>query len=143
MACAIFSRQTIFVLCVTEKIFMSIKKTVLVVDNSIVIVDRLIPMLENMENIGIVIHAGTYQEAIEMLVEIRPDMILLDINLPDKNGIELLKKIREKDQEVIVIMITNYATPQYSRLCKKLGAQYFFDKSKDFELIADVIEEVY
>lgn len=119
---------------------MSIKKTLLVVDDSIIVVDRLVPMLECIENIAFVIHAGTYQEAIEMLAEFKPNIILLDINLPDKSGIELLKKIREKDQEIVVIMITNHATPEYEKLCKKLGAQYFFDKSKDFQLIPEVIE---
>jgi DNA-binding NarL/FixJ family response regulator len=122
---------------------MSLKKTLLVVDDSIVVVDRLIPLLESIENIAIVIHAGTYQEAIEMLSQIKPDMILLDINLPDKSGIELLKKIREKDREIVVIMITNHATPEYSKLCKRLGANYFFDKSKDFEMIPEVIQEEY
>ncbi|HSZ86145.1 MAG TPA: response regulator [Puia sp.] len=122
---------------------MSIKKTLLVVDDSMVVVDRLIPMLESLENIAIVIHAGSYQEAIEMITEMKPDLILLDINLPDKSGIELLRKIREKNQEIVVIMITNHATPEYSKLCKRLGAQYFFDKSKDFELIPEVIEEEY
>jgi len=119
------------------------KKTLLIVDDSIVVVDRLIPMLENLENIALVIHAGSYEEAIEMLAAITPDFILLDIQLPDKSGIELLREIREKDQEIVVIMISNHATPEYGKVCKSLGAQHFFDKSKDFELISNVIEEVY
>jgi CheY-like chemotaxis protein len=123
--------------------FMKRKKTLLIVEDSMIVVDRLIPMLESLENIAFVIHAGSYEEAIEMLAAIRPDFILLDIQLPDKSGIELLKEIREKDQEMIVIMISNHATPEYGNLCKRLGAQHFFDKSKDFELISDVIEEVY
>jgi DNA-binding NarL/FixJ family response regulator len=122
---------------------MKRNKTLLIVDDSIVVVDRLIPMLEDLENIACVIHAGSYEEAIEMLEQIRPDFILLDIQLPDKSGIELLREIREKDQEMVVIMITNHATPEYGKVCKGLGAQHFFDKSKDFELISDVIEEVY
>ncbi|HLY70958.1 MAG TPA: response regulator [Puia sp.] len=122
---------------------MNRKKTLLIVDDSIVVVDRLIPMLESLDNVAFVIHAGSYVEAIEMLAEIRPDFILLDIQLPDKSGIELLREIREKDQEVLVIMISNHATPEYGKICKKLGAQHFFDKSKDFESISEVIEEAY
>ena len=122
---------------------MSRKKTLLIVDDSIVVVDRLIPMLESLENIALVIHAGSYEEAIEMLAAVKPDFILLDIQLPDKSGIALLKEIREKDADMIVIMISNQATPEYGNLCKRLGAQYFFDKSRDFELIPGVIEEAY
>lgn len=138
----IFLSEAKFFLCGKSRIHEE-KKTLLIVDDSIIVVDRLIPMLESLENIAFVIHAGSYEEAIEMLAAIKPDFILLDIQLPDKSGIELLREIRGKDQEMIVIMITNHATPEYGNLCKKLGAQHFFDKSKDFELISDVIEEVY
>jgi DNA-binding NarL/FixJ family response regulator len=122
---------------------MNTKKTLLIVDDSIVVVDRLIPILENLENISFVIHAASYEEAMEMLGEIRPDLVLLDIQLPDRSGIELLRKIREKDQEMIVIMISNHATPEYGKLCKKLGAQHLFDKSSDFELIPEAIEDAF
>jgi DNA-binding NarL/FixJ family response regulator len=130
-------------LCPKIEMIMKKKKTLLIVDDSILVVERLIPLLEDNENIALVIHAGTYQEAIETLAEIKPDLILLDIQLPDKSGIELLKKIREKDQEIVVVMISNQATPEYVNLCKKMGAQYFFDKSRDFEMIPEILEAEY
>lgn len=121
---------------------MNTKKTLLLVDDSLVVVDRLVPMLESLENVAFVIHAGSYEAAIEMLAGIRPDLVLLDIQLPDKSGIELLKKIRETDKEMVVIMISNHASPEYGRLCKKLGANHLFDKSSDFELIPDAVQSV-
>ena len=64
-------------------------KTVLIVDDSILIMERMIEILEEIENISFVVHAGNYREGIEVLNQLKPDMVLLDINLPDRSGIEL------------------------------------------------------
>src|SRR5882757_3025608 len=107
------------------------KKIILVVDDSILILERMIPMLEEIANIQFVVHAGSYDEAIELLKGVTPDMALLDVHLPDKSGIELLRTIKEKYQQMVVYMITNNANDYYRDICKKLGADQFFDKSKD------------
>lgn len=115
------------------------KKVVLIVDDSIIILERMIPMLEEMENVQVVAHAGSYSEAVELIDGLRPDMVLLDINLPDKSGIEVLKKIKEINEEIIVLMITNHPSDYYRELCKKMGARFFFDKSIDLEIISEII----
>jgi len=115
------------------------KKIVLIVDDSILILERMISMLEEINNIQFVVHAANYNEAIELLKGLTPDMVLLDINLPDKSGIELLRKIKEEYKKIIVYMITNQANDYYKNICKKLGADNFFDKSTDFNLIPELI----
>jgi DNA-binding NarL/FixJ family response regulator len=115
------------------------KKIVLIVDDSILILERMIPMLEEVNNIQFVVHAANYSEAVELLKKLSPDMVLLDINLPDKSGIELLRTIKEQYQEIKVFMITNQANDYYRDICKKLGADHFFDKSKDFNLIPELL----
>lgn len=115
------------------------KKTVLIVDDSILIMERMIPILEEIENISFVVQAGTFREAIEVLNTLKPDMVLLDINLPDKSGIELLRVIREQKMEVTVLMITNHSEEYYLETCRKLGARDFLDKSKDMERISGVL----
>src|ERR1700704_3262958 len=115
------------------------KKIVLVVDDSILIQERIIPMLEEIDNIEFVTRAGSYYEAIEQLNQTMPDMMLLDINLPDRSWIELLRMVKEKYEHIIVYMITNRANQFYREICKKFKADYFFDKSKDFDLIPRVI----
>lgn len=115
------------------------KKIVLVVDDSVLIRKRIIPMLEEMESVQFVTYAGTYHEAIESMRKVIPDMILVDIHLPDKSGIELLRTVKEKYNDIIVYMITNRANEFYREICKKLKADFFFDKSKDFDLIPKVI----
>jgi DNA-binding NarL/FixJ family response regulator len=115
------------------------KRTVLIVDDSILIIERMIPLIEEIENISFVVHASSYKEGLEVLSRLTPDMVLLDINLPDKSGIELLRLIQERHLEVAVLMISNNADPYYRNICKKLGARYFLDKSTDIDLIPSVL----
>jgi DNA-binding NarL/FixJ family response regulator len=115
------------------------KRTVLIVDDSILIIERMIPLLEEIENISFVVHAASYKEGLEVLSRLTPDMILLDINLPDRSGIELLRVIQERHLEIAVLMISNNADQYYRNICKKLGAQYFLDKSTDIDLLPSVL----
>ena len=115
------------------------KKTVLIVDDSLLIMERMIPILEEIENISFVVQAGSFREAIEVLNTLKPDMVLLDINLPDKSGIELLRIIREQHMEVTVLMITNHTDGYYQETCKRLGAREFLDKSADMDRISGVL----
>jgi DNA-binding NarL/FixJ family response regulator len=77
-----------------------------------------------------------------MLTESRPDIVLLDIHLPVKSGIELLQYIRINHPATIVIMLTNESGDYYRKICKKLGAAYFIDKSREFELIPDILASI-
>jgi len=115
------------------------KKTVLIVDDSILIMERMIPIMEEIENISFVVHAATYQEGLEVLSRLTPDVVLLDINLPDKSGIELLRLIRERHLETAVLMISNNADIYYRTVCKKLGASHFLDKSTDIDMLPAVL----
>ena len=114
------------------------KSVLLIVDDSLLIMERLLLMLEDIKDV-IVMHAINYAEAHEMLESVQPKIVLLDINLPDRSGMELLPVIRKKNENIKVVIITNHGNEYYRSLCKKLGAHYFIDKSKDFDLIHDLI----
>ncbi|HEY6977705.1 MAG TPA: response regulator [Chitinophagaceae bacterium] len=118
------------------------KKQILIIDDSALIVERLINMLTDMENIGSVRLAGTCAEASILLEQSQFQIIFLDIHLPDKSGIELLNKIKTNHPEIIVVMFTNQGGDFYKTLCMQLGANYFIDKSKDFELIPEIISSI-
>jgi DNA-binding NarL/FixJ family response regulator len=74
----------------------------------------------------------------------KPVAVLLDINLPDKSGIALLKYIITFYPDIRVIMVTNQSDYLCKNLCLEIGAHYFLDKSNDFEklqaLIASIIQ---
>ena len=97
-------------------------------------------MLSNINNVEIVGQAHNAQDAIASISEAKPDVVILDIRLPGKSGIDVLKDIRDKKLPIRVIMLTNYPYPQYRKKCEELGADYFFDKVTEIEEIPKVIE---
>jgi DNA-binding NarL/FixJ family response regulator len=118
------------------------KKIILIIDDSALIVERLINLLKDLRNVETINLAGTWAEAIILLEQFQPQIVFLDIHLPDKSGIELLNKIKTEHPEIIVIMFTNQGSDFYKTLCLELGADYFIDKSKDFDLISEIISSL-
>lgn len=112
---------------------------VLVVEDSLLIIERIFSLLEESEHIKLVVHAANYAESMKMIKEVNADVVLLDINLPDKSGIELLQEIKSNHPGMKVVMLTNHANQNYREICMHMGADYFLDKSNDFEKIPDVI----
>ena len=118
------------------------KKTLLIVDDSLLIIERLSDSLKDHEAIKKILTAGSYIEAVEVLSNQKADIVLLDIQLDGKSGIDLLKFIVKEYPDINVIMCTNLASDYYVKLCKKIGAPYFVDKSKDFELIPGILASI-
>jgi DNA-binding NarL/FixJ family response regulator len=118
------------------------RKVILIVDDSILIVERLLDFIGSIENIGEIKHTDTYEKAELLFRQCKPDIVLLDIQLPDASGINLLNKIKSYHREVIVMMFSNHASSYYKSVCMELGADYFFDKSKDFDLIPGIISSL-
>ena len=115
---------------------------VLIVDDSKIVCNGLQQMLTNIADVEIVGQAHNAQDAIQSISEAKPDVVILDIRMPGKSGIEVLKEIRDKKLPIRVIMLTNYPYPQYRKKCEELGADYFFDKVTEIEEIPKVIEEL-
>ena len=112
---------------------------ILIVDDSVLIVEKLTGMLREAISSVSISNAGTYTGATLLLNELVIDLAMLDINLPDKSGIELLRLIRKDYSKMKVVMVSNNTSEQYRNICLRLGANYFFDKSRDFESIPAIV----
>jgi two-component system response regulator AtoC len=82
-----------------------------------------------------VISASNGEEALCKLKEERPHLIFLDVLMPKMNGLDVLKKIREIDKEVGVIMVTAVHEEEIGRQALKLGAFDFITKPIDLEYL--------
>lgn len=111
----------------------------MIVDNSSLIIERLINILGEVKKVKKIFTANDYSGAVHVLSENQTDIVLLDIQLPGKNGIDLLKFIVKDHPAVKVVMLTNLVSDYYQKLCRKIGAVHFMDKSKDFESIPGVV----
>ena len=115
------------------------KLIILIVDDSALIIEKMIGILHDLDHIRIVFQASSYAEAVTIIREMEPDIVVMDIFLQNHIGIDLLKFIQEKYEEIEVIVLTNHVGQHYRDTCKKLGAHHFLDKSVDFDMIPKMI----
>ena len=115
----------------------------LLVEDSKLLRDILFDAIHHLDNITVTGVAATQQQAISLLNESAFDIVLLDIELAQGNGFEVIKHIQQENyafKQPILMMLTNHAHTHYRNLAKILGVPYFFDKSMDFDLAIDAIE---
>ena len=115
--------------------------TLLIADDSEDIRDHLAIIVQRIDGIEAVWQAETSDEAVKSARKFKPDIAILDIKMPG-GGINALKEIKENNLVPIVIMFTGYPDPQYRTKCIELGADYFFNKSTEFEKIQEVLEQI-
>jgi DNA-binding NarL/FixJ family response regulator len=111
-----------------------------VADDSSIIRERIVRMLANVPHAQVVGEAADGVEALRGIPETNPDLVILDQKMPKAGGIEILPLIKGLSTPPMVMVLTNYATQRHREACLKLGADYFFDKSTEFEKAIGVIE---
>ena len=117
------------------------KISILIVDDNLHFIQRMAGLFREFSNRVHVYTAGHYDDALKQLEARKHDAILLDINLPGKNGIALLKKILERNCQCKVIVISNNSSDYYRKQCEKLGAIHFLDKTTEFHLAPSIATE--
>jgi len=120
----------------------ALKKTILIVDDSPVIVSRVTELLKEINYVDTIINAGDHDQAVKLMETEKIDIVFLDIQLPGKNGIDILKFIKKNHPGIKTVMLSNQASTYYRNLCSKEGASFFIDKSKEFDLIPGVLAEL-
>ncbi|MCI6885984.1 MAG: response regulator [Lachnospiraceae bacterium] len=118
-------------------------KKVLIVDDEAMSCATIREIIEeHFPQIGVIAEAGNGRRAVEKAVEIQPDIVIMDIEMPIMNGIEAAKKIREMIPECSVIFLTAYAEFHYARQAIRIGAEEFLLKPVDEEELAAVFRRI-
>jgi DNA-binding NarL/FixJ family response regulator len=112
---------------------------VLVVDDHPVILQGLQVMLSGLPDIEVVGEASTGPEAIARALELGPDVLLMDVRLPELNGLEAMRRIRESMPEVKVVFITVSDSDLYLVEALRWGANGYLTKGSSRELIGGAI----
>lgn len=115
------------------------KNQVLIVDDEKEIVDFLESFLSRLDIATI--KATTGQEALERYDASQPEFVFLDIKMPDKDGITVLKELRGKNPQVKVIMITGSEEREMQLQAKKHGAIDYITKPLDLSDLRQKIKE--
>jgi DNA-binding NarL/FixJ family response regulator len=116
---------------------------ILLIDDTQFVLHHLQNLLSELEQVSRTEAVLSAEEALTLLDNYEPDIMVLDINMPGMSGIEMLKKLPlKKIIRPVVIMLTNNTLSGYKDECIRLGADYFLDKSRDFQMIPAIVEKV-
>jgi DNA-binding NarL/FixJ family response regulator len=93
-------------------------------------------------DISVTAEAGSYAELREQLRAAVCDVLLLDINMPGRSGLEALASVRETHPQIKVLMVSMYPEDQYALRCLKAGAQGYANKAGDPVLLIEAVRTV-
>jgi DNA-binding NarL/FixJ family response regulator len=120
------------------------KLRVVIVEDSAIIRARLTETLSEIPNLEIIGQAESESDALSLLGEGEWDAVVLDLQLKEGTGLGILKKLRQggRPSHTKVIVFTNYAFPQYRERSLSFGADFFFDKAREFHRVHDVLADL-
>jgi two-component system, NarL family, response regulator DevR len=113
---------------------------ILVVDDSPAIRSRLVAMLVEVPGVEASEAAGA-DEALALVVASAPDFVVLDLHMPGKGGLEILPALKRRSPSPTVVVLTSHPTDQHRRLSLASGADFFFDKSREFSRVVELVRE--
>ena len=115
---------------------------VFIADDSLIVREHLVTMFDELAGIEIVGQAETVAEAVTGIQKLHPDVVILDIRMPGGSGIDVLKRVKQGEVTPMVIILTNYPYPGYRQKCLQAGADFFLDKSTEFDQIPKLFEQL-
>jgi len=115
---------------------------VFIVDDSRAFRKELINLLSKLKEVEIVGQAQDSVKAMEAIQRLKPDAVILGLPIPGGNGIRLVKNIKKDKLAPIVIILTHYPYRQYRKKYMDAGADFFFDKSTEFEKVIEVFKKL-
>ncbi len=114
-----------------------------IVDDQAMLRGALAALLELEADLTVVGTAGSGSEAADVVAEAAPDVCLMDIQMPDIDGIEATRLVRERSPHTRVLIVTTFARPGYLRAALDAGASGFVVKDAPAEQLADAVRRVH
>jgi DNA-binding NarL/FixJ family response regulator len=122
---------------------MTEKKTsILIVDDHEVVRNGIRLMLSTAPSLEVTGEASSAQEALQLIQEQHFDVAIVDLGLPDKTGLELLKRMTIEKPQIAVLIFSMYAENIYGIRAFKLGACGFLSKNSDVTTVVDAVTKV-
>ena len=118
------------------------KMRVFIADDSTVVVQRLADLLQEVPGAQLVGQARDVPEAVHGIQEMKPDAVILDLQMPGGTGLDVLRAIRTDYPHLAVLICTNYPYPRYREECLTAGANFFLDKSAEFGKIPAILRKL-
>ncbi len=121
---------------------MNNKIRVLLVDDVRFVRDRLAELLVETAGVEIVGQADDVDAGIHLVEELKPDVVVLDIDFPGRSGTELLETVRKRSSNPVIVVLSNYVFPALRQHCADLGANFIFCKATEPEKVVQVCQDL-
>jgi DNA-binding NarL/FixJ family response regulator len=112
---------------------------VFLADDSLQIRQRVGALLDAAADVDVVGEGATPASCIAGILELQPDVVVLDHQLEGGTGLDVLKAVRSADPDVAFVVFSNNAGPAYRRRYLQEGARSFLDKSTEFDQLAQAV----
>lgn len=100
-------------------------------------------MIESEADYEVVAEAIDGEMAVDLALRLRPDVILMDINMPKLNGMEATRRIKQAMPDLSIIGLSMHEDPKLEQLMYEAGASAYLSKGTAFNLVCDTIRRVY
>ena len=115
---------------------------ILIVDDHEVVRDGLSVMMERQEDFTVVGEAINGLEAVEKVRRLRPNVVLMDLRMPEMDGVEAMRRIKNEDEDVKFIVLTTYDTDEYICDAIEAGAKGYLLKDASREELFQAVRTV-
>jgi DNA-binding NarL/FixJ family response regulator len=116
---------------------------ILLVDDHAIVREGLRRIIDDTTGITISAEASTGQDALNLIWKEKYDLVILDISMPGKNGLQTLKEIKKHDAKLPVLMLSMHAEKQYAMRAIKAGASGYLTKESASEQLVSAIRKIF
>jgi len=116
--------------------------SILIVEDSTVIRQRLRSLLRESASVGLIAQAETEADALAYLSRLRPDMAIIDLRLRSGSGLGVVRYLKSHVPACLVVVLTNAPIAEVRDACLQVGADHVLRKSKDFERLLHFLESL-
>jgi CheY-like chemotaxis protein len=120
------------------------ERRILLIEDSAVLTRRLVDLLSEPGRVAVAAQAATQSEALLRLQEAAYDVLVVDIELAEGNGVAVIRQARQlypPDGQPLIVVLTNYASDFVRDHCFAAGADYFLDKMRDIALLKAIVAD--
>ncbi len=116
---------------------------VIIADDHTVVRQGIRHVLEDIEGLEVIAEAGNGNEVLDLMQATSPDLLVLDISMPKKTGLEVAKELRAKGSEVAILVLSMHDDPEYVLEAVRAGADGYILKDVGPGELRDAVEAVY
>ena len=115
---------------------------ILIADDSKVVSDRLVEIVSEVPGVEIAGRARTAGESLQYIRVLKPNVIILDLEMAGDSGLDVLRAIKMDRRNITTIVMTNSSSLPFREACRRAGAEYFLDKSDDFDELDSIMRRI-